>query len=370
MSKKPRILCIATLPPPVHGSAVVSQQIKDSKIINEAFVCDFVNLSTSRKMDEIGKKNFAKIWRIFSALFLEFWKLLTHRYDFCYISLTCHGSGFLKDSLYALLCKLFRRKLVIHQHNKGMSDDVERWPYRWLLPMVYKNAKVILLSWKLYPDISNVVGRDNVVICPNGIKIEYDKIKENKQAFENKIPHILFLSNLIESKGVYILLDALKLLQDKNIPFICDMIGGETKEINEIVLMKEIKARGLEQFVVYHGKKYGDEKEESFDKSDVFVHPTYNDCFPLVLLEAMQHGIPCVTTDIGGIGDIVENGQTGFVCEPKNPVALADALACVLQNEELRTRMGEAGRNRLIEHFSESVFEERLKTIFMETVSI
>lgn len=55
--KKPRILFIGTLPPPVHGSAVVSLQIKDSKVINDAFDGDWVNLSTSCRMDEIGKKH-------------------------------------------------------------------------------------------------------------------------------------------------------------------------------------------------------------------------------------------------------------------------------------------------------------------------
>ena len=56
MSKeKPRILYIATFPPPIHGSAVVSEQIKNSKVIDDAFDGDYVNLGTSRKIDEIGK---------------------------------------------------------------------------------------------------------------------------------------------------------------------------------------------------------------------------------------------------------------------------------------------------------------------------
>lgn len=170
--KKSRILFIGTLPPPVHGSAVVSQQIKDSKLINDAFDCDWVNLSTSRRMDEIGKTTLAKPFRLLGALCKEFWLLLTHRYDLCYLAITCHGSGFLKDSPFVLLAKLLRKKIVIHQHNKGMANDVDRWPYRWLLPLCYKNARVILLSWYLYPDIEKVVPKENVVICPNGIRVQ------------------------------------------------------------------------------------------------------------------------------------------------------------------------------------------------------
>ena len=58
-----KVLFIAPLPPPVHGSAMVSQYIKDSKLVNEQFDCDFVNLSTSRRMDEIGKGGAKKILR-------------------------------------------------------------------------------------------------------------------------------------------------------------------------------------------------------------------------------------------------------------------------------------------------------------------
>lgn len=53
----------------------------------------------------------------------------------CYFAITCNGSGFIKDAPFVLLCKLFRRKVVIHQHNKGMSGCVDKQPYKWLLPL-------------------------------------------------------------------------------------------------------------------------------------------------------------------------------------------------------------------------------------------
>ena len=188
--KKPRILFVGALPPPVHGSAVVSQQIKDSKLINDSFDSDWVNLSTSRRMDEIGKKTLAKPFRLLGALCRELWLLLTHHYDLCYLAITCHGSGFLKDTPFVLLAKLFCKKIVIHQHNKGMANDVDRWPYRWLLPLCYKNAKVILLSWYLYPDIERVVPKENVVICPNGIRIqEFKSIRVLDLSEANDFPY-------------------------------------------------------------------------------------------------------------------------------------------------------------------------------------
>lgn len=425
---KPRILFIAPLPPPVHGSAMVSQYIKDSKLVNELHDCDFVNLSTSRRMDEIGKGGVKKLLRFVGSYLSLLWKLLTHRYDLCYLAITCHGVGFLKDAPFVLLCKLFGRKVLIHQHNKGMSGCVDRWPYRWLMPLVYSNTKVMLLSWYLYPDIERVVSRDQVVICPNGIPELADcrlqttddrqqtadchpegdslAVTETNTAsgmstdgsqLNNEVvtahspqltahrspltahrspltahssqlvdskqangPRLLFLSNLIPSKGVYVLLDACRILKERGLDFACDFVGGETKEIDRAAFEAEVKARGLESRVVYHGPQYGEDKLRFFRQADVFVFPTfyYNECFPLVLLEAMQWRLPLVSSDEGGIPDIVQHGVNGFVAERKNATALASALEKLIVDPTKRRQMGEQGYARYREKYTLEAFEE------------
>lgn len=368
--KKSRILFIGTLPPPVHGSAVVSQQIKDSKLINDAFDCDWVNLSTSRRMDEIGKTTLAKPLRLLGALCKEFWLLLTHRYALCYLAITCHGSGFLKDTLFVLMAKIFCRKIVIHQHNKGMANDVDRWPYCWLLPLCYKNAKVILLSWYLYPDIEKVVPKENVVICPNGIRVqEFKSSRVQEKAETNRVPRLLFLSNLIESKGVFVLLDALKILKDKGYSFICDFVGGETKEIDSKRFDEEVRKRALNEIAIYQGRKYGEAKKEILSKAHVFVLPTMNDCFPLVILEAMEQGKPIVTTSIGGIPDIVDNDVTGLIAKAGDDKTLASCLEKLIDDGNLREKMGNAGRNKLINEFAEEIFEQRMKDILCAQIT-
>lgn len=72
----------------------MSQYVKDSKLINKTFNCDYVNLSTSRRMDEIGKKPLLKMVRFIWAYCIVLGKLMYHRYDLCYLAITCHGIGF------------------------------------------------------------------------------------------------------------------------------------------------------------------------------------------------------------------------------------------------------------------------------------
>lgn len=362
-----RFLFITPLPPPVHGSAMVSQYIKDSKIIQGNFKCDFVNLSTSRRMAEIGKWNIMKIFRFLRSYLVVFAKLLMIRYDLCYLAITCHGTGFLKDAPFVLLCKLFGRKVVIHQHNKGMSHCVDRWPYRWLLPLVYRNTKVILLSWHLYDDISKVVKREQVLICPNGIP--EISVRTSVSERNNPVPRLLFLSNLIESKGVYVLLDACKILKDKGYKFVCNFIGGESKEINRIVFEAALKERGLNECVVYHGPKYGNEKEEFWEVTEVFVQPTYEDCFPLTIVEAMQHGRPVVSTDEGAVPDLVIENENGFVCKRKDVDSLVIALEKLLNDKKLREDMGVNGYQIYKNEFTLDVFEKNMNDILQSLIA-
>ena len=362
--QKPRILFIAPLPPPVHGSAMVSQYIKENKELQQGFNSDFVNLSTSRNIDEIGKKSIMKYVRFIGAYFFTFWKLLTRRYALCYLAITCHGIGFLKDAPFVLLCKLFGRKIIIHQHNKGMSGCVDKKPYKWILPLVYKNTKVILLSWHLYPDIEKVVNKEQIIICPNGIP----EIAEKELNFErsNDVPQLLFLSNLIPSKGVYTLLDACKILREKGCEFVCNFIGGESKEITKDVFERAVEERGIKEVAVYHGPKYGKDKISYFTNADAFVFPTFynNECFPLVLLEAMQYKLPLVTTDEGGIQDITVDGVNGFVCKKEDAQSTANAIEDLLANKQKRIEFGENGYRLFKEKFTLEQFNKNIIEIF------
>lgn len=366
---KPRILFIATFPPPIHGSAVVSEQIRNSKVIYDAFDGDYVNLGTSREMDEIGKGglwlNMQKLFRFAGSFFKTLGLLLSHRYDLCYLAITCHGVGFLKDAPFVLLCKLFGRKIVIHQHNKGMAKDVDRPIYRWLLPLVYKNAKVILLSWHLYPDIEKVVKREDVMICPNGIK---PTVNPDFQRTPNKIPHILFLSNLLIDKGVLVLLDALKILKDKGYSFVCDFVGSETKDIDAARFAKEVEVRGLNSLAIYHGRKYGEEKDAYFKQAEAFVLPSFNEAFPLVNIEAMEYKLPIVSTNVGGIPDEVVDGENGYIIKDKESQSLANALCTLLGDESLRQKMGEAGYQRFKAKFTEMCFENQLASTLKSAI--
>lgn len=174
---------------------------------------------------------------------------------------------------------------------------------------------------------------------------------------------MVFLSNLIESKGIFVLLNALHLLKEKGYNFICDIIGGETSEITAPTLYRKIEEEELIDVVFYKGRMTGEDKNIELRNAHLLIHPTKEDCFPLVLLEAMQQGLPCISTSEGAIRDIIDDGVTGLICEKNSPQDLADKIEILLLNPEMRKNMGRAGREKYEREFTIERFEKRMVDI-------
>ena len=363
---KPRILFILHLPPPIHGAAMMGKYIQESELINSSFDCFCINLATAGSLSDIGHVSLEKLLKYLLLL-----RYISHvvkeiRPELVYITPNAGGKAFFKDFIVVQMLKSMGCKIIAHYHNKGVSAYQSKWIYNFLYKRFFSNLKVILLAENLYKDIAKYVKREDVYICPNGIP---SSCKEEMEARRNNvIPHLLFLSNLLISKGVIVLLDALKILKEKEYTFVCQFIGGETAEINAVQFFEEVERRKLNDRVAYAGRKVGEEKNTFFQQADIFILPTMNECFPLVILEAMEYKLPVISTNEGGIPDIVKDGENGLICEKQNPVSLADCIAKLLDDEELRVKMGSAGHEKFCREFTLDKFENRMRDILNQNL--
>jgi len=364
-----KILFILHFPPPLHGPAVIGEYIKQSDLINSRFECRYLNLSLSSSLHDIGATNISKFFRYLKLLWDVKKQLIFCRPDLCYVTLYSLGPGFYKDALVALIVRLFRVKTVYHFHNKGLAEYRINFFENLLYKLVFRNSEVILISERLYYDIERYVSQNRVYYCTNGIPETTSKGAQDSgrwtQGVSSNFCNLLFFSNLIESKGLFILLEACKILKDKNIDFKCVIVGGEG-DISIPMLDSRINEMGLSKHAEYLGVKTGDEKITIFSNADVFVHPSLSDCLPLVILEAMQHSLPVVSTIEGAIPDAVEDGVTGFIVPKKDHGALAEKLELLIIDADLRFKMGAAGRAAYERDFTLEKFENRLSEILQE----
>lgn len=355
---KPTILFILHMPPPVHGASMMGKYIHDSQVVNEAFDCHYINLTTAKNLADIGKVGLRKLIQFVQLLSRIRKEVKKLKPQLVYVTPNACGGAFYKDFVVVQLLKAMGCKVVAHYHNKGVATRQNYKPDKWLYRQFFKGIQIILLAEPLYEDMQQFVKREQVLFCPNGIP---ESSPTNKAPQKGSLPHIFFLSNLLIDKGVLTLLDACKQLKEQGYMFQCDFVGGETADMNAECFKRECEQRGIADCVTYHGRKYGEEKLTFFQQADIFVLPTFNECFPLVLLEAMEQGLPCVSSAIGGTPEIVDEGKTGFLVPCRKVQPLAERIGLLLKDETLRKQLGKAGRAKFEREYTLPRFEENIK---------
>lgn len=148
-------------------------------------------------------------------------------------------------------------------------------------------------------------------------------------------------------------------LAGEGVPISYEIIGHEPQPGAAMASDRErvlylIHELGLTDRVRLTGALSREEVRDRLRRSHVLLHPSYSEGIANGVLEAMSCALPVVVTDVGGMGEAVTDGVHGFLCPPRQPSALADALRSIWQDEALARRLGKAGRARVVADFSTS----------------
>lgn len=359
-----RILFVLQLPPPVHGASLMNKHVVESRLLQESFETDVINLQFARNMKEIEKFSIRKVLRVFLFAWQIVEKLSRFRPDLIYFTLSPRGFAFYRDVFYVMLMKLFGAKTVFHLHGKGITKTAQKNVFsKWLCQWLLKKTDIICLSPILTKDVAHL-HKSTQYVVPNGIEAmtETDPL-ENKT--QNAVPQILYLSNYIRNKGVLVLVEALKIVHEQGLDFKARLVGAQG-DLTIDELQERVDESGLREKVIVVGPRYREEKVTEFELADMFVFPTFyqNEAFPLVNLEAMQFGLPIISTDEGGIPDMLSESGAGFIVETQNPQMLAQKIATLLTDRDLREEMGKKGYKHFNSHYTLHHFEQNLERVF------
>ena len=197
--------------------------------------------------------------------------------------------------------------------------------------------------------------RDKVEVIHCGVDTEQVGAREPTDAEPSGHElQIVCIGTLHEVKGQVYLIDACRLLQQRGIKVCCHLVGGgpDFRDLKE-----HVQQSGLENSIRFHGQRSHDQVLELLTKAHVLVAPSVptrcgrREGIPVVLMEAMAHGIPVVASALSGIPELVEDGQTGLLAPPRDPEKLADALERLYQDPALSVRLSRAGRLKVEREF-------------------
>lgn len=338
------------------------------ELIKSNFFIEVVDLKFARSINELRKFSLLKIIKVIYYGYEIVKKVITKKPDLVYFTLCPTGFIFYRDACYVYLLKLLNSKIVFHLHGKGVRSTVKKKSLKKsLYSWVFKNTHVICLSDGLSEDISEVY-RSVPFIVPNGIEV-HSRFNVIVDRLNISIPQILFLSNYTRDKGILVLIEALGILHNQGYIFNARFAGAPL-DISIEFLESCISNHNLSEVAKVIGPLYDDDKLSEFQKADIFVLPSYNDAFPLVILEAMQFSLPVISTFEGGIPEIVINGETGFLVETRNVHMLSEKLAILLKDKDLRIKMGEKGYERFINNFTVNHFKNNLNRTFQTILGL
>jgi glycosyltransferase involved in cell wall biosynthesis len=189
-------------------------------------------------------------------------------------------------------------------------------------------------------------GLDPAAFCPSGANP--DRIRE-RLGLKEGIPLIIMVARFAEQKDHATLLESARLLKEEGRAFRLLLVGGDPFGDRQERTIELAERLGLSDRVVFAGIRH--DVPDLLALSQIFVMPSLWEGLGLVFLEAMAHALPVVSNRVSAVPEIVEDGVTGLLVQPRDPAGLKEALARLLDDPALRSRFGRAGYERLVSHF-------------------
>lgn len=261
---------------------------------------------------------------------------------------------------YAL--RLRKRTYVLHIHGGKFDtflDGLHPLAGRLVSDMLTNAAGVIVLGeyWKNYISEAAHVPRESFYVLPNAVPGP-DSVPEDRET-----PVVLFSGQLTRRKGVVELLQAwakipqnlrshLVLAGDLNDP------DGDISRLLEVT--PDIETTG------WIGP---DEIAERLAQASVLVLPSYGENLPMSLLDGMAWGLAPVVTDVGAVGEVIQDGKNGWIVPTGDPETLAHVLETLLLDPERRMMLGRAARRRWAENYRIDKYREQLDRVYADVLN-
>lgn len=207
--------------------------------------------------------------------------------------------------------------------------------------------------------LSPVEEWDKFEVTPLGVDPE--KFPPRPNNAENGHFEILCVGRLAPAKGQHILIRALELVVKQKgnvrVRFVGD--GPDRRSLENLA-----QQTGLADRVFFEGSVNQDRIREFYNRADVFVLPSFAEGVPVVLMEAMSMEVPCVTTRITGISELIRDGIDGLLVAPSDHEELANSIMRLMSEPELRRNLGEAGRRRVMSCYDLKTNTAKLAEVF------
>ncbi|MGB0107576.1 MAG: glycosyltransferase family 4 protein [Terriglobales bacterium] len=370
---KLNVLVVGQTPPPVHGQAVMIQELLDGQY--DGIELHHVRLHFSRSFDEAGAFHVRKVFvlvQTLTAIVVGRWR--SRAQILYYPPAGPMINSVIRDIVLLTCTRWLFERTVFHFHAAGLPEFCHRLP-RWLKPFInlaYRKANLAIFVSESAASAGNAFAAKEIVVIPNGVPDSSQLALSDLPDVRDGVVHILFMGILCEGKGLLTLIEACSLLQKDGLSFHLVCAGAFASESFKKEVEQQIKTHDLTEVIQFPGVLSGTEKWKAFREADVFCFPSHYQCenFPVVLIEAMSFGLPIVTTRWRGIPDVVGGSGGALLVEPRMPRLVAEGLSALMRDVELRASMGSKNRMWFCDYYTLAKFREKMEMALQKVGSL
>lgn len=267
-------------------------------------------------------------------------KIITFRPRILHINTSLVPRSVWRDMIYLVIGKMLGAKVVLQVHGGSLTflDSYYKTTALFYRYVARLSDAVILVSSR-EARAHRALAIRNVLLIPNAIDISEYAPEGAKQYLQSPV-RLVFLGRLHQDKGIFEAIEAVRILRERGIADFTFHIAGLGPA--EVELRKRIVQYKLENQIALIGVVIGERKRRFWQDAGIFVLPSYHEGLPYAVLESMASATPVVASNVGAMPDAIEHGVHGLIVPPKNPAALADALAQLLLNRLLLDHMSQA----------------------------
>jgi len=263
----------------------------------------------------------------------------------------------------AIAGALCRRPLVITTHGTdinelpdgGLKVGLTRWVLR-------RAARIVCVSNCLAGRVAEIgLPAPRIAVVHNGVDTDIFT-PDNGRPRGN---HLIYVGRLSPEKGLRHLLEAVRILHQQVSDIELTLVGDGPERA---ALEGQARALGLAGTVHFMGARSHDDVPELMRQADIFVLPSLEEGFGIVLIEAMASGLPVVASDTGGIPEIVGDGENGLLVPPGDAKRLAERLLFLCHDLELRRNLADRALCNVRDHFAADAQLRQYESIYGECV--
>jgi len=371
------IILIGPKSPPLGGEALAFKMLYEHLL--KKFEIKFVIIDKVYKQKKLYRRYINPIRTIFCLLRQS----IVTRPSGVYFTAGQTFGGMLRDSFLIIICKALRVPVIVHLHGGGIKQvyDKQNKVFQKFFRYSYNNAKtIIILGNSLINQFHFINNPNKIKIVKNSLYTNTPKVTIDEIRFSFlKSPNlkIVFLSHVLPSKGLFLLLDALIILKKKGIRFQLNFGGDIIEESNHskskiIENIFNYKKFFSDQEFKILGLVSGEQKWKLLKWANIFVLPTkfYAEGQPISIIEAMYFGCVVLATNFRGIPDLIMDGVNGYFVDDSNPEDLAMKLISLQKDKDKMISISITNHIVSKKEYNSSIFLNKMTNILSHDFQI